>query len=105
MVMCRKEWWQMQITTFLYDLKTASVNRNTARINKLLSFTRGMAKEDQRKWFVGDETYASIVENKFVNATQFPNTGVSLNIDRASYSNIRRFHYQPYTWYLPMRCG
>ncbi|MGZ5220318.1 MAG: YfbK domain-containing protein [Chitinophagaceae bacterium] len=73
------------------QLKLAPANRSTTRLNKLLSFTRGMAKEDQKKWFAGDETYASIVENKFVNARRFPATGISLNIDRASYSNIRRF--------------
>ena len=63
----------------------------TSRQNKLLSLTKGMARDEQRKWFAGDETYASIVENKFVNARRFPNTGLSLNVDRASYSNIRRF--------------
>lgn len=73
------------------QLKLAPVNRSSARLYKLLSFTRGMAKDDHRKWFAGDETYASIVENKFVNASRFPATGISLNIDRASYSNIRRF--------------
>jgi Ca-activated chloride channel family protein len=73
------------------QLKLAPANNSTARLNKLFSFTRGMAKEDRKKWFAGDETYSSIVENKFVNAKRFPGTGVSLNIDRASYSNIRRF--------------
>lgn len=73
------------------QLKSAPINRSSARLNKLLSFTRGLAKEDQKKWFAGDETYASIVENKFVNANRFPATGISLTIDRASYSNIRRF--------------
>jgi Ca-activated chloride channel family protein len=72
-------------------LKLAPANRSTSRLNRLLSFTRGMAKEDHKKWFVGDESYASIVENKFVHASKFPATGISLNIDRASYSNIRRF--------------
>jgi Ca-activated chloride channel family protein len=64
---------------------------NTSRFNKLQSITRGMVRDDHRKWFAGDETYASIVENKFIHARQFPNTGLSLNVDRASYSNIRRF--------------
>jgi Ca-activated chloride channel family protein len=50
-----------------------------------------MLKEDHRKWFAGDETYVSIVENRFVNAKAYPTTGISLNVDRASYSNIRRF--------------
>jgi Ca-activated chloride channel family protein len=31
------------------------------------------------------------VENRFVPADRFPNAGMSLNVDRASYSNIRRF--------------
>ncbi|HUM66238.1 MAG TPA: von Willebrand factor type A domain-containing protein, partial [Chitinophagaceae bacterium] len=73
------------------QLKLAPANVSTARLNKLLSFTRGMAKEDHRKWFAGDETYASIVENKFVNTHRFPSTGITLNVDRASYSNVRRF--------------
>jgi Ca-activated chloride channel family protein len=73
------------------QLKLAPANRSTARQNRLLSLTRGMVKEDHKKWFAGDETYASIVENKFVNAKHFSTTGISLNIDRASYSNIRRF--------------
>jgi Ca-activated chloride channel family protein len=50
-----------------------------------------LGKEEQKSWFMGDETYASILENRFVNAKKFPNTGMSLNVDRASYSNIRRF--------------
>ena len=73
------------------QLKLAPANPSTTRLNKLLSFTRGMAKEDHKKWFAGDETYASIVENKFVNTDRFPSTGLALNIDRASYSNVRRF--------------
>ena len=41
--------------------------------------------------FLGDETYASIIENQFINTSSYPSTGVTLNIDRASYSNVRRF--------------
>ena len=64
---------------------------STMRQNKLSSSTIGIAKDEQRTWFTGDETYASILENRFVNASRFPDTGMSLNVDRASYSNIRRF--------------
>ena len=73
------------------QLKVAAANRTTARVNKLLSFTRGIGREEQKRWFTGDETYASIVENKFVHARSYPATNLSLNIDKASYSNIRRF--------------
>ncbi|HLG38119.1 MAG TPA: von Willebrand factor type A domain-containing protein, partial [Chitinophagaceae bacterium] len=52
---------------------------------------KNMQREEQRSWFNGDETYASIIENRFVHVKRYPNAGVSLNVDRASYSNIRRF--------------
>lgn len=72
-------------------LKLLPVSVTNARRYKLSSLIKNMQKDEQRNWFAGDETYASIVENRFVNAERFPNTGMSLNVDRASYSNIRRF--------------
>jgi Ca-activated chloride channel family protein len=71
-------------------LKKAVVVKSTAS-NKLASLTQNLKREDQQLWFAGDETYASTVENNFIDATSYPKTGVSLNVDRASYSNIRRF--------------
>jgi Ca-activated chloride channel family protein len=59
--------------------------------NKLASLTKDLSRENQKKWYSGDETYASLVENNFVEAKKYPTTGIALNIDRASYSNIRRF--------------
>jgi Ca-activated chloride channel family protein len=72
-------------------LKLLPPSSTTLRRDKLSSLTKDMARDEQRKWYAGDETYASIIENRFVNARRFPNTGLSLNVDRASYSNIRRF--------------
>jgi Ca-activated chloride channel family protein len=72
-------------------LKLAPVSRSNIAKTKLASFTKGLAKETQRQWFTGDETYASLIENRFVAADKYASTGMSLNIDRASYSNIRRF--------------
>ena len=37
------------------------------------------------------ESYSGLIENEFVKAADYPETGFSLNIDNASYSNIRRF--------------
>lgn len=71
-------------------LKKAVVIKNTAP-NKLASLTQNLRREEQQLWFNGDETYASIIENNFINAGTYPTTGLSLNVDRASYSNIRRF--------------
>jgi len=59
--------------------------------NKLLSLTLNLKRETQQQWLTGEETYASTVENHFINTTAYPATGLSLNVDRASYSNIRRF--------------
>lgn len=72
-------------------LKKLSGAIANSRRDKLSSLTKNLDKEEQKSWFAGDETYASILENHFVNAKKFSNTGMSLNIDRASYSNIRRF--------------
>lgn len=58
---------------------------------KLASLTENLRREAQQQWFLGDETYTSIIENQFINTSSYPATGVTLNVDRASYSNIRRF--------------
>ena len=71
-------------------LKKAVVIK-TITPNKLASLTQNLKREEQQLWFSGDETYASIVENNFIDANTYPNTGLSLHVDRASYSNIRRF--------------
>ncbi len=72
-------------------LKLLPASASNQRRDKLASLTRDLQKEEQRSWFTGDETYASLLENHFVNARKFPTTGMSLDVDRASYSNIRRF--------------
>ncbi|MES2880623.1 MAG: von Willebrand factor type A domain-containing protein, partial [Bacteroidota bacterium] len=72
------------------QLKKAPVSKSV-HANKLVSFTQNLRRETQQDWFTGDETYASIIENGFVNATDYPTTGLTLNVDRASYSNVRRF--------------
>jgi Ca-activated chloride channel family protein len=71
-------------------MKKAVVIKSVAH-NRLASQTQDLKRDDQQQWFTGDETYASIVENNFIEAASYPKTGLSLNVDRASYSNIRRF--------------
>jgi len=58
---------------------------------RLLSLTKDLKGADWKGWTVGGETYSSLVENEFVPASQFPETGFAVNIDKASYSNVRRF--------------
>ncbi|MBS1653540.1 MAG: von Willebrand factor type A domain-containing protein [Bacteroidetes bacterium] len=72
-------------------LKLNTATANSIQRDRLSSITTDLTRETQKEWFTGDETYASIVENRFVNAKKYPSTGLSLDIDGASYSNIRRF--------------
>jgi Ca-activated chloride channel homolog len=75
-------------------LKVLPASVSSARRDRLCSFTQNMEKEEQKSWYTGDETYASLLENRFVNTRKTPVTALSLNVDRASYSNIRRFLVQ-----------
>lgn len=59
--------------------------------NRLLSFTRNLQPGERRNWTVGTETYNSLLENDFVQADKYPETGFAINTDKASYSNVRRF--------------
>ncbi|MGZ3956049.1 MAG: YfbK domain-containing protein, partial [Flavisolibacter sp.] len=71
-------------------LRKCDFAKNTS-VNKLVSLTQNLKRETQQQWFTGDESYASLVENQFINASSYPRTGLTLNIDKASYSNVRRF--------------
>ncbi|PWT98060.1 MAG: hypothetical protein C5B52_12865 [Bacteroidetes bacterium] len=65
----------------------------TASLQKkhLLSFTKNFQVFSEKKFVIGDETYNPIIENDFIKTERYPETGLALNVDRASYSNIRRF--------------
>jgi len=72
------------------NLKTlpSNVNRNRP---KLISVTKNFNQTAKYHWNVNNETYFQLVENEYVTADKYPNTGFSLNVNKASYSNIRRF--------------
>ena len=59
--------------------------------NKLSSATKNLLKEQISFFSVNGESYSSLIENDFINSKRYPETGFALNIDRASYSNARRF--------------
>ena len=71
-------------------LKALSSNASKTR-HKLISVTKDQTQSYKFNWTVSDESYFSLVENEVVNANKFPNTAFSLNVNKASYSNIRRF--------------
>lgn len=60
--------------------------------NRLSSITKNLLAKEQISLFGAfGESYNSVIENSFIEAKTYPETGFALNIDRASYSNIRRF--------------
>jgi Ca-activated chloride channel family protein len=59
--------------------------------NRLSSFTRNLKPQDRKNFNTRGETYSSLVENEFLAAKRYPETGFAINTDKASYSNIRRF--------------
>ncbi len=65
-------------------------------IHKLNSFTKNLPNNSGNTGLVG-ESYSSQVENEFIDATKYHQTGFALNIDHASYSNIRRFIHNQMT--------
>jgi Ca-activated chloride channel homolog len=76
--------WQ----NIILKVSKATIIQNKPR---LISFTKDAKRRERFNPFVSDETYFKLIENEFVNAAYFPNTGFSLNVNKASYSNVRRF--------------
>ncbi len=58
---------------------------------RLVSFTKDMKIEERLRWSLGGETYSNLLENDFIEAKKFSETGFAVSIDKASYSNVRRF--------------
>lgn len=82
------------IETQKYQNLTLKMLAATASLmkNKLASITKNLSPNQQINFLstIG-ESYTSFIENSFISAKNYPETGFALNIDRASYSNIRRF--------------
>lgn len=58
---------------------------------RLVSFTKDMKMDERLNWSLGGETYSNLLENEFIQAKKFSETGFAVSIDKASYSNVRRF--------------
>lgn len=83
-VRVKTDQWQVIILKLSED--RASKNKP-----KLISITKDIRETSRYNWFTEDETYFQLVENNFVNTVNYPNTGFALNVNKASYSNVRRF--------------
>lgn len=67
-----------------------SVAVNTEH-QKLVSMTMGARGHEYPTDYYNDESYSSLVENDFVTAGDDHTTSFAMRIDKASYSNVRRF--------------
>ena len=67
---------------------SSNVSKNP---QKLVSITKNNNFSSKYTTYIKDESYFSLIENEIIEASKYPNTGFSLNINKASYSNIRRF--------------
>lgn len=74
----------------LFTLKLLPFKSNSAPL-RLLSITKNISPEKSLSTFEGGESYSSTIENQFINTTHYAETGFAIHVDRASYSNIRRF--------------
>ncbi len=74
----------------VFVLKLSVLNNSVTR-HKLLSVIPKKNDNIQKSYSHSGETYTTLIENDFTETGRFPESGFALNIDRASYSNIRRF--------------
>lgn len=81
------------IETGKYQVITLKMLYSSANLqrNKLVSVTRNLHPDDRSRRTITGETYSSLVENDFISARKYPETGCAIHTDKASYSNIRRF--------------
>lgn len=71
-------------------LKTI-INKSAKNKNRLISLTMDKQQSKTVNYKISNETYFKLVENDFIDARTYPSTGYSLNVNKASYSNARRF--------------
>lgn len=81
------------VVTSQFQSIILKLNHQQTQANSLhlSSFTKNLRFEIKEQDDDNGETYSSTIENQFVNTQKFPETGFALHVDRASYSNIRRF--------------
>ncbi|MGI8636729.1 MAG: VWA domain-containing protein [Segetibacter sp.] len=80
------------VNTVQYNYFTLkAVNRKAAAAFRLTSLTKNLPLERLESTTSDGETYSSTVENPFISTKNYPETGFSIHVNKASYSNIRRF--------------
>lgn len=79
-------------TTSFASFVLKMTDRNSAATTlHLSSLTKNLKQQVPENASDDGETYSSCIENTFVNSNDYPETGFALHVDKASYSNVRRF--------------
>lgn len=84
----RKPISTIQYQVLILKMLPANASR---MIHKLSSKTVNLITDNNLRFSDLGESYSSLSENNFITAAVYPETGFVINVDRASYSNIRRF--------------
>lgn len=66
-------------------------NKLAGGVPKLISLANSLQNSELNPVYENDETYFKLVESKFISTSQKPLSAFSLNVNKASYSNVRRF--------------
>ncbi|MEP7277408.1 MAG: von Willebrand factor type A domain-containing protein [Bacteroidota bacterium] len=84
---------RLKLSASNYINITLKMQRMVGNLHKsrLVSVTKDMRWDERHNWSVGGETYSNLLENEFIPAKKYPETGFAINTDKASYSNVRRF--------------
>ncbi|MDD2791732.1 MAG: von Willebrand factor type A domain-containing protein [Sediminibacterium sp.] len=84
---------RLAIDTRRYQVLTLKMRPSTAQKynRKPASLTLQNKREKEFQRSVLGERYSALRENDFIAAAAFPETGYALNVDKAAYSNTRRF--------------
>ncbi len=83
----------LKIKTDVYQeitLKSLSTAISTQK-QKLASITLGTEGHIYPTAYYNNESYSNLIENDFIKTGNNRSTGFAMRIDKASYSNIRRF--------------
>lgn len=84
---------KMAVQTSQFQKITMKMQASTARLAQqhLSSVTKNLRTNRQTIFPQNGESYSTLIENDFVSCMHAPETGFALHVDRAAYSNIRRF--------------
>jgi Ca-activated chloride channel family protein len=84
---------RIKLSAANYTSISLKLQRATGNLRKsrLVSITKDRQWDPRHNWSVGGETYSNLLENEFIPAKKYPETGFAINTDKASYSNMRRF--------------